>query len=56
VKQVTFEQKSSSAPMLADAAPQPLYSLTESAKLHGRNPQHHVTDMLAAILDHRGIM
>jgi hypothetical protein len=28
------------------------YSLIESAKLNGRNPQHYLTDVLARIADH----
>jgi transposase len=30
----------------------PIYSLIESAKLNGRNPQHYLADVLARIADH----
>jgi len=29
-----------------------IYSLIESAKLNGRNPQHYIADVLARIADH----
>ena len=40
------------APMPAAAGAAAIYSLIESAKLNGLNPQHYLTDVLARIADH----
>jgi hypothetical protein len=58
VKQLTFEQKFFAGSNAGGRRAAALYSLNESAKLYGLNPQDYLSDISARIADHpaRGIV